>query len=134
MTQLPDDPCEVLTLERITELFGSRVRGRFEEGRRADVCGYRGRRPADPNATPPVPSGLDVFVGEEFFVVLSRQAEPGLVVPLPSVAASAYVAGNSAGAIVGDQGLLIEVFGLSSSDPAVGDLLEDLLREAVGAG
>jgi hypothetical protein len=134
---LDRNPCKLLGRDRIRDLFGENVKGRFEEGDDANVCGYRSSRPADPAATPPVPSGIDVFLGVEYFVGLSRElATQSAVYPVrgvPGVGDSAYVAGNKAGAVVGDGGVMIVTLGLDPSEPAVEDLLVDLLTEAVAA-
>lgn len=132
---LDRDPCELLGRARIRGLFGEAVRGRAEEGQDANVCGYRSSRPADPDATPPVPSGIDVFLGVEYFVGLSRefatQRGTPAVRPVPGVGDSAYVAGNEAGAVIGDAGVMVSVLGLNPSEPEVEDLLVELLEDAV---
>ena len=134
---LDRDPCELLGRDRITDVLGEKVKGRFEEGDDANVCVYRSSGPGDPAATPPVPSGIDVFVGVEYFVGLERElATQRRVYPVrgvPGVGDSAYVAGNKAGAVVGDGGVLIAVLGLDPSEPAVEELLVELLEEAVAA-
>jgi len=134
---LERDPCALLDGARIRALFGERVRGRAEEGDDANVCGYRSRADADPDANPPVPSGVDVFLGVPYFVEIARiTAQQGGVealTPLPGIGDSAYVIRNRASAVVGDAGIMVVILGLDPSAPAVQELLTGLLEDAVAA-
>jgi hypothetical protein len=128
------DPCRLLDAAAVRRVFGEPVEGRAEEGHDANVCGYRGGR--ERRGKTPVPSGLDVFVGIADFVEQSRRlAEQGAdpVEPIAGVGDSAFVSGNDAGAIVGEAGILLSVQGVDPSDPALHELLAELLENAAAA-